>query len=113
MIYLCSVYSGEANAELMQKRYEYVAKRTADFMIEGYTVFSPINHCHPIADKYNMPRTWYFWKQHDLNYIKAADEVWVLMMPNWLNSKGITAEIEYAESIGKPVVLIEVDDYNE
>ena len=35
------------------------------------------------------------------------------MMPNWLNSKGITAEIEYAESIGKPVVLIEVDDYNE
>jgi len=113
MIYLCSVYSINADAALMQKRYEYAAKRTAEFMKDGHTVFCPINHCHPIAEKYGMPRTWDFWKQHDLNYIDAADEVWVLMMPHWNKSVGISAEIKHAEETGKTVVLITADDYEE
>lgn len=120
MIYLCSVYSNGAaetspdkHAKLMQRRYEYAAKRTAEFMKLGHTMFCPINHCHPIAEKYDMPRTWEFWKQHDLDYIRASNELWVLCMPHWQESVGITAEIAFADRLGIPVRLITCNDYSE
>lgn len=120
MIYLCSVYSlgcedmdSKSASNLMQKRYEYAAKRTADFMKDGFTIFCPIAHCHPIAVKHHMPRTWDFWVKHDLKYIDASSEVWVLCMTGWTLSKGITAEIEYAHKLGKRVVYIECPDYSE
>lgn len=113
MIYLCSVYSLNADAELMEKRYNYAAKRTAKFMIEGHTIFCPINHCHPIAVQWDMPKTWDFWRRHDLNYIAASDVVWVLKMPYWKDSVGINAEIKFAREIGKHVVFIDCPDYEE
>lgn len=120
MIYLCSVYSLDAKEftpieaqALMQKRYEYAAMRTALFLKAGVTIFSPINHCHPIARKHDLPRTWTFWKQHDLNFIKASEQLWVLMMPGWEESEGISAEIEYAISIGIRVLYISCEDYSE
>ena len=113
MIYLCSVYSLNADKALMQRRYQYAAQRTAEFLKEGHTVFCPINHCHPIAEKFDMPREWEFWEQHDLNYIDACDEVWVLQMPGFQDSTGITAEVDYALSKDKPLKFIECEDYVE
>ena len=54
-----------------------------------------------------------FWKKHDLNYIDASDEVWVLKMPGYTESVGICAEIDYAMKWGKPVKFIECEDYEE
>ena len=113
MIYLCSVYSLNADQALMHRRYQYAAQRTAEFMKEGHTVFCPINHCHPIAEKFDMPRTWDFWKQHDLKYIDASREVWVLKMPGWAESTGITAEVHHAVLTGKKVKYIECEGYEE
>lgn len=113
MIYLCSVYSTGADADLMHRRYEYVNKRTAEFLKEGITIFSPIAHCHPIAIKHDMPRDWDFWQKHDMKYIDASDELWVLMMPHYEHSKGINAEIQYAHSIRKLVRFIKCLDYKE
>jgi hypothetical protein len=120
MIYLASVYSyGIENltkfaAEvLMNKRYEYAAKRTAQFMKEGVTVFCPINHCHPLAVKFEMPKEWAFWKKHDLTYIRCSRALYVLKMPHWKNSKGLTEEIKFARSIGLPIVYWTCEDYEE
>jgi len=113
MIYLCSVYSLNADAHLMQRRYQYAAQKTAEFMKAGHTVFCPINHCHPIAVRFDMPKSWDFWKEHDIKYIDAASEVWVLKMPGWTESKGITAEIHHAVMTGKKVTYIECKDYSE
>jgi len=109
MIYLCSVYS-HPDKRMMQARYEYVAKRTAGFMKDKHNIFSPINHCHPIAELYDMPRTWDFWKYQDLQYIDASEEVWVLKMHGWEESTGVQAEIAYATEQGKNVVYFEADD---
>lgn len=97
----------------MQKRYEYAAKRTAEFMKRGITIFCPINHCHPIAEKHDMPRTWEFWKNHDLDYIRAAEGLWVLDMPHWKESTGITAEILYGLGLGRIVTHVDCSDYSE
>ena len=109
MIYLCSVYSYKADKALMQKRYEYVEKRTATMLKSLITVFSPIVHCHNMAQKYDMPKTFDFWKKHDFTYIDNCNAVYVLEMPHWEKSEGITAEIAYAKRIGKPVRYVPVD----
>lgn len=113
MIYLCSVYSLNADEELMEKRWQYVMKRTAEILKEGIAVFSPIAHSHEIAKRYNLPKEFDFWKELDFQYLAHCDLVWVLRMPGWNLSKGITAELEEARRLGKRIVFIECEDYSE
>lgn len=113
MIYLCSVYSLEADAALMEKRWQYAMKRTAEFLKDGIVVFSPIAHSHEIALRYDLPKEFDFWEHLDFGYLEASTHVWVLKMPGWERSKGITAEIKEAKRLGKPVVYIECEDYEE
>lgn len=120
MNYLCSVYSyrpegvsDEEHLALMQKRYEYARKRTHEFLMEGLCVFSPITHCHPMAQEHTMPRTWDFWGNLDRQFIIASQAVFVLMMPHWEDSVGITAELQWAEDLGLPIYFFECPDYVE
>lgn len=117
MIYLCSVYSlnpdgrgSKAMVSLMEKRWAYAMKRTAEFLKDGVVLFSPIAHCHELSLRHDIPKTWEFWKQIDFGYIEACSHVWVLKMPGWRDSTGITAEIKEAHRLGKPVVYIECED---
>lgn len=111
MIYLCSVYSAPT-VEEMQLRYDYVLKKTGEYLNDYKPVFSPIVHCHEIARIHGLPRTWEFWQFIDLEYMKGCTEVWVLMMPGWKESVGITAELKHAEEVlGLKITYIECDDY--
>lgn len=120
MIYLASVYSynpeGFSKArmkQLMQKRYNYARKRASEYIKKSVPVFSPITHCHPMAAAHEMPKEWEFWEGVDKQYIDSSEAVLVLKMPYWEDSKGITAEIAYAESKGIPVMYAECPDYKE
>lgn len=120
MIYLCSVYSlnkeglsEEQQEARMLKRYEYTMKRTAEFLKDGIVMFSPISHCHELAIRHGLPKVFSFWEHLDFGYIEASSHVWVLMMPGWRDSTGITAEIKEARRQGKPVVYLECEDYEE
>lgn len=113
MIYLASVYSLNADSKLMDKRAKYARKRTAEFQMEEIPVYSPIAHCHEMSKENNMPRTWDFWSAIDYQFIDACQEFWVLMMPGWEDSVGITAEIKYATDTHKNVIYIKCDDYQE
>ena len=112
-VYLCSVYSLDADKDLMQKRYEYTRKRLYKLLLTGTAFFSPIVHCHEVAKHHDMPKTWEFWEKLDLQYIDSCSSLSVLMMPGWERSVGITAEIKYAVSIGKPISYLNCDDYND
>lgn len=120
MIYLCSVYSlnpdgrsAEDMSALMEKRWEYAMSRTADFLKEGVVLFSPISHCHELSQRHDMPKTWEFWKQIDFGYIEACSHVWVLMMPGWEDSTGVSAEIIEARRQGKPIRFLDCEGYKE
>lgn len=103
MIYLCTVYSSGANGDkkVLEERYLKAMDFVAHY--KHRHVYSPILHCHPMAMKYDFPKDYDFWRQKDEAFIRAADEVWVLMSYGWKESKGITEEIQYAKSIGKRV----------
>lgn len=114
MIYLCSVYSLDAKTNSIrdtrtrEERYLLTAKKTAEYLQEGHIIFSPIVHCHVMANMYDLPKDYKFWQHMDRGMIDAASEVWVLKMPGWERSEGITDEIAYARTTGKPVKYIEV-----
>lgn len=113
MIYLCSVYSLNAKTDsdkdkkIREERYLRVMEKTNELLKGGLCVFSPIVHCHPMSNIYGLPKDFSFWEKLDKAYINACDVVWVLMMKGWEDSVGITAEIEYAKSIGKTVIYID------
>lgn len=113
MIYLCSVYSLNADEALMEQRYHYAMLRTAKFMKHGYPIFSPIVHCHEMAKHHDLPKEWEYWQKIDFEYLKGCKQVWVLMMPGWEQSVGVQAELRFAKALGLQIEFIECKNYVE
>lgn len=107
MIYLASPYSG--TLEVMQQRYEKVLHATATFLTNKVWVYSPIVHCHEQAVRYNMPRDAAFWRAYNKHVIEHGTGVWVLQIPGWEASKGVTDEIGMAKELDKPLCYVSMD----
>lgn len=51
-----------------------------------------------------------FWAKRDLFMVREkCDEVWVITLPGWNESIGVTAEIKCAQQYGKPVKYVDPD----
>jgi nucleoside 2-deoxyribosyltransferase len=74
---------------------------------DGVMVFSPIAHTHPIAMHGELPTSFEFYAAYDEMMISRCDAVVILMLDGWRESVGVTAEIEIAKRLGKPIALIE------
>lgn len=103
LIYLASPYTHE-DLSIVQERYEKAKEATATLIKRGFIVFSPIIHSHRLDS--SLPTTWDFWKTQDEEFIKKCDELWVLMLPGYNVSKGITAEILIARELKKPILYV-------
>ncbi|RKY70130.1 MAG: hypothetical protein DRP97_04255 [Candidatus Latescibacterota bacterium] len=99
-IYLASPYSA-INPAIREARHLSVCRKAGELMRAGYIVFSPIAHSHPIAEVCELPKDWEFWKKYDKTFIDWCDELWILMLPGWKTSKGVSAEVELAMALGK------------
>jgi hypothetical protein len=107
-IYLAGPYSHD-DEKVRIGRFEQLNKIASVFMAEGYFVYSPISHTHPIAMAGSLPLGWDYWEKYDTAFIEWSDELHVAMIPGWMESKGVQAEIKIAEKLGKPVKFIEID----
>ena len=102
-IYICSPYS-HPDPAVREERFNAVCKYAAKLMVKGHNVFSPISHSHPISLHMDNSLDHDFWLKQDLSFLERwADEVWILMLPGWLESKGIALEMETAERYFIPV----------
>jgi len=118
LVYLASIYSvphedgTPPTIQEMKERTAIATKKAAEIMQEGYNVFSPLSHSDPIADY--MPerfRTSHnFWLSVDCDMLKRCDELWVLMLPGWERSYGISQEIEFAEENNIPIKFIKEEN---
>lgn len=73
---------------------------------EKLNVFSPITHSHPLHE-IGMRGDWEFWKAVDMEYLRISEKVVVLMLPGWVESVGVQAEIKIAKSMGIPVEYLD------
>lgn len=110
LIYLASCYSvGNATPMDKELRFQEACRKTAELLDEGYFVFCPIAHSHPLAVIGGIGDSWAIWQNLDKAMLERCDELWVYKMPMWEQSTGITAEIAYAKELGKPIKYLEYD----
>lgn len=109
MIYLASPYSHK-DPGIREARYHAALQCVAFYTQNDTVVFSPIVHNHPIAVLFMMPGDWGFWRKFDTEFISRCDELWILMIDGWRESKGISAEILIADEYKKPVKFIRPTD---
>jgi hypothetical protein len=72
-------------------------------------IFSPITYEKPLKDVYGENLTWEFWGPRDGEMVSRCDELWVLCLENWENSRGVNYEINEAKKLGKPVHYLHVE----
>lgn len=106
-IYLAIPYSGMEESSFQQAN-----EATVELLKNGYNVFSPITHSHPLT-RFNLPGTWDFWSKIDYQFLDWCDKVVVLIpKEGWEKvetSKGCSAEVDYALKNGKSVTWINLE----
>ena len=105
-IYLAAPYS-HPDKSIREHRVEMVNRKAADLMTQGNLVFSPLSHSHPISQYCTAnPCDHDFWLKQDLWILAICDEMHILCLNGWAESKGIKAEIDFAEKHGISVRMI-------
>lgn len=102
LIYLASPYS-HPDIEVRNERVRQTIAAVANLMTSNLVVYSPIVHNHQIAIKHNLPTEWSYWQQFDEVILSKCDQVYVLMLDGWLESRGIKAEITIARKLRLPI----------
>ena len=105
MIYLAGPYTHPDEAVRL-KRYEALTAKAAELMKDGHVVFSPITHGHVIAEAHDLPTDFAWWGKQCLGMLRHADKIMVLALPGHEESKGVGAEIRYAETMGISIEYI-------
>ena len=108
LIYLASPYS-HPDPAVMQRRYEQVCEATAALIRQGYLVYSPIVHSHPLVS-YGLPTDWGYWQQLDEAMIRRCQQLWILTLDGWSTSRGIVSELRIVNLLGLPVYRYSLDE---
>lgn len=101
LIYLGGPYYNE-DPKIIKKRFNLYNKLSALLISKkDVYVFSPISHSHPIVHTKNFDRAFWkyeFWMPFDLSLLSQCDELYVVDIDGWRESKGLAAEIEFAKA---------------
>lgn len=95
MIYLASPYSSPL---LTVRSFRFLQARdaAAALLRAGRLVYSPIVHGHAIASAhYDLPTDHDFWMRHCFDMLARCDDLMVLQLTGWRESKGVQAEIRW------------------
>jgi len=100
MYYLASPYT-HPNPIVVASRYAEAMVMTYKLMKEEIPVFSPIVHCHEMAQRFAMPKDYAYWKGYNRAMLARADELLILTLDGWEESKGVQDELAFATKHGK------------
>jgi hypothetical protein len=103
-IYLASPYT-HPQKEVMHARYLAVAAECAKLLKEQDWTYSPIVHCHELARLHSLPTDFEYWKRYNWAMLSSASTLYILAIPGWELSRGVSAERTMAERAGLKVHL--------
>ncbi len=105
--YLASSYSHRdpdwtenQRMEHRHSRWNAAMHATGWLLSKKIWTYSPIVHCHDLAQFYNLPTDAIFWKEFNEEMIDRFGALTVLCDDRWTTSRGVNMEIEYAEEKG-------------
>lgn len=84
--------------------YQRACELAAMMILNGYHVYCPIAHTHPISIEGKLnPFDHELWMPLDEHFMHGAKGLVIGMMAGWEDSYGLTIEREYFAKAGKPV----------
>lgn len=108
-IYLASPYSHQ-DPRVLHERFLQAESTVAYYLKKGVTLYSPIVAHHALAERHKMPTDVDFWFPHNIAMLAKADFLYILMIPGWRESKGVTLEREFALDNRIPEFFVSVGD---
>lgn len=110
LIYIASPYTN-SDPRVVQENYLIVTKIAGDLVSKGAVAISPITYGHVIAEHTKMPTDWGFWMDFCLVLLAKCDEILVCnTMVGWKESKGVSAEIEFARKNGIKITYLKEEE---
>ncbi len=107
-IYLAIPYSGMEESSFQQAN-----EATVRLLKQGFNVFSPITHSHPLT-RFNLPGTWEFWSKIDYQFLDWCDVCLVLIPKEGVEkvhaSTGVQAEKNYSQKHDKLILEVFEDE---
>lgn len=104
-IYIALPYTDD-DKNIVEERVVIAMKYAATLFQKGEYAFSVVVHCHEMSKRFNMPKTYDFWKHYCEIMIKNCKEVHLLQIEGYKESVGCAGEIEIANNFAKPVYEI-------
>ena len=106
LVYIASPYNHE-DSEVTQDRMETVYAVASELMLQGKDVTTPL-FMHEVVKRFELPSTFEYWEAYCFNILRRCDEMHVLCLPGWSESRGVKAEIEFCYKHCIPVKYVEV-----
>lgn len=106
LVYVASPYTHIDPAEV-ERRYREISRVCAKLVASGVMAISPVTYGHTLLEHYTMPGDWDFWMNFCISLLSKCDKLMVVKMPGWETSRGVTAEIKFAQENGIEVEFIE------
>lgn len=106
MIYLASPYTHELES-IREQRYRQALLYAQHCMSLGELIFSPIVYGHPFVEFGESAIRFTYWQSFNEEILLACHEMRILKLEGWQTSRGIRAEIDFAERLGIDVRTVE------
>ena len=109
MIYLASPYS-HIDPAIRQYRYKQACRATAKLIATGIPVFSPLCNSVPAVELGGLETNHDGFMAIDIPILHRCDEILVIALDGWSESKGVRREMFEALALQKPIVQIKEAD---
>jgi len=96
--YLAAPYS-HADKAIVGQRVRNINRAAGELIARGVMVFSPISHCHPIAEAIELPGDFEYWQRYNSVMLTAASSMTVLTLGGVDDSTGVSGELNIAEAL--------------
>ncbi len=107
LVYLASPFAHPSES-VREARLEAVRHVCGKMIDEGRIVLSPLVYAGELAQRgYHAPQGWYAW---DLQFLSRSDELVVLRLPGWKESKGVMVEVAAAQALHLPIRLMSLEE---
>ena len=106
VLYIAGPYSHN-ELEVCTERFDKLTEVAAKFVNDGFIVYSPITHTHPIEVAIGTKQSSEFWVDFDKTFMALCTRCIVVKLPGWDTSKGVAREIAWFEVRGIKAEYVE------
>ncbi len=109
MIYVASPYS-HPDLAVRGDRYQKVMDYCYHCLLNKINVYSPILHFHAMSLRFQLPATQEPYHRHNVEMMEICEDMHVLALDGWRESRGLADEIRFFRRWTKPIKLVNPND---